>query len=102
MKRHLIVSKKIIAWLLAYNLATWLVFTIAYNALDFPKHFDVPDAFDDTWDAVAYYAFQVQTQMYGTNIVPKTRTGRTIVALHGVLAWSQMVVFLAPWIAVSR
>lgn len=99
---HFIVSKKIIAWLFVYNIITWALFTLAYLRLDFKTDFEVPPTFEQTFDTVAYFAWQVQTQMFGTNIVPKTQRGRALVAVHGLFAWSQTIVFLAPWLISHR
>lgn len=85
-----------------YNFATWMLFCIVYRSVDFPRHFKVPEDFRHDLSTTGYYAFQVQTQMYGTDIVPATSFGRAVVSLHGLLAWSQTIVFLAPWIAITR
>jgi hypothetical protein len=95
------IPKRIVASILLYNFLLWLTFAVTYRLVDFDKHFNVPEEFDGNWSWTAYYALQVSTQMYGTSIVPKTNTGRTLVAIHGVLAWAQTVIFLAPWIAIS-
>lgn len=99
--RSFSIPKRIVAYILLYNFVLWLTFAVTYRLIDFEKHFEVPPNYDGTWSWTAYYAFQVSTQMYGTNIVPKTTKGRTIVAIHGLFAWAQTVVFLAPWIAIT-
>ena len=101
-QQHFLVSKTIIAWLLVYNLATWFTFASVYMSLDFGQHFKVPDDFHKSWDTVGYFAWQIQTQMFGTDIVPKTSKARAIVAVQGLFAWSQTIVFLAPWILSRR
>jgi serine acetyltransferase len=95
------IPKRIVAYILLYNFFLWLTFAVVYRRIDFETHFDVPQDFDHGWSWTAYYAFQISTQMYGTTIVPKTTTGRTLVAIHGLFAWAQTVVFLAPWIAIT-
>jgi hypothetical protein len=99
--KSFIVSKTIVEWLLLYNFTVWLIFSITYRSIDFPKHFDVPPTFQHTLDTSMFYAFMIQTQMYGTDIVAKTPTGRALVAVQGVMAWGQTIVFLAPWLAIS-
>ena len=99
MDEHFVVSKKIAAWLLAFNFTVWLTFTVIYGLIDYRKHFDVPASHDGSWSATAYFALMVQTQMFGTSNTPKTATGRALVAVQGVFAWAQTIIFLAPWIA---
>lgn len=99
---HFLVSKRIIAWLLVYNLLVWFAFASVYMSMDFKEHFRVPDDFQQSWDTVGYFTWQVQTQMFGTDIIPKTTRGRSIVAVQGLFAWSQTIVFLAPWIISRR
>ena len=100
-ERTFSIPKRIIASILVYNLLVWFTFALTYRLIDFKKHFEVPADFEHSWSWTAYYAFQISSQMYGTTIVPKTSTGRTIVAIHGLFAWAQTVVFLAPWIAIT-
>lgn len=99
---HFVAAKQIVVYLLSFNFAIWVVFSFVYRYIDFAKHFDVPDSYSRSFDQSMYYAFQVQSQMYGTPITPKTRLGRTLVGIQGTLAWSQMVIFLAPWVAVRH
>jgi hypothetical protein len=95
------IPKRIIGNILLYNFTVWLVFAVTYKLIDFETHFEVPPQYDGGWSWTAYYALQVSTQMYGTSIIPKTTTARTIVSIHCVMAWVQTVIFLAPWIAIS-
>lgn len=97
-----VVSPELIGGLLLYNLVVWLVFSVVYNTIDFPKHFDVPDYYTHTLDNSMYFSWQVQSQMFGTNVIPRTKKGRIIVALHGVFAWTQTIIFLAPWAIFPR
>ncbi len=100
--RHFVIPKHIVGYLLLYNFFVWLTFAVTYRLIDFTKHFAVPDTFrPNHWSETAYYAFMVQTQMYGTAITPKTDVGRGLVGLHAVLAWSQTIIFLAPWVVLS-
>lgn len=100
--RHFIIPKYIVGYLLLYNFFVWLTFAIVYRLIDFTKHFEVPDTFmPGHWSETAYYAFMVQTQMYGTAVVPKTPFGRGVVGIHAAMAWAQTIVFLAPWVALS-
>lgn len=100
--RHFIIPKHIVGYLLLYNFAVWLLFAVIYRLVNFTRHFSVPDTFaPNHWSETAYYAFMVQSQMYGTAITPKTSFGRGLVAAHGVLAWSQTIIFLAPWVVLS-
>ena len=92
-----VVSRELIAGLLGYNLLVWMIFSLVYYKLDFVKHFDVPPGYVHTPDTAMYFSWQVSSQMFGTNLIPKTRTGRVLVAVHGVLAWTQTIIFLAPW-----
>lgn len=93
----LLVSVNFIRWLLAYNVVVWLVFTMIYKNIDFAKHFEVPPDFQNSFSEVAYYSFQCVVQMYGTNIVPKTTMGRSIVSIQSFLTYSVFIVMLAPW-----
>lgn len=101
--RHFVIPKNIVGYLLLYNFTVWLIFAVTYRLIDFHKHFAVPDFFnaDGQWSETSYYAFMVSTQMYGTAIVPQTTLGRTLVSVHALLAWSQTVIFLAPWVVLT-
>lgn len=100
--RTFTVSKRIVGYLLIYNFFVWLFFAVLYRYIDFAKHFDVPEGFEQTWDTTSYFAYMVQTQMFGTNIVPKTPLSRGLVSAQSTLAWTQTVIFLAPWFATMR
>lgn len=97
-QHHLRISKEFIAGLLLYNLVSWAIFALVYSRVDFKTHFDVPARFEQTFDTTAYFSWQVQTQMYATDIIPKTAFGRGLVSVQGLLAWSQTIVFLAPFV----
>jgi hypothetical protein len=100
--RHFVIPKHIVGYLLLYNFFVWLTFAIIYRLIDFAKHFSVPDFFmPSNWSETSYYAFMVQTQMYGTAVVPKTPFARGLVAVHAAMAWSQTIIFLAPWVVLS-
>jgi len=94
----LVISKQFVAGLLLYNLLSWAIFSVVYHNVDIKKHFEVPEGFYQTFDVTAYFAWMVQTQMYGTDIIPKTAFGRGLVSIQGLLAWSQTIVFLAPFV----
>jgi hypothetical protein len=101
-KPHFVAAKRIVAYLMIYNFFIWFVFSLIYRYIDFKKHFVVPDTYKRTWDESVYFSFQVQSLTYATSNVPKTQTGRSLVAIQGCLAWLQTIIFLAPWIAVRR
>jgi hypothetical protein len=92
----LLISIHFIRWLLVYNVAIWFTFALIYHGIDFNKHFDVPHS-DGSFSEAAYYSWQCTTQMYGTDVVPKTTTGRTLVSIQSFLTYSQFVILLAPW-----
>ena len=93
----MLVSIHFIRWILLYNIAVWLTFTMLYMNIDFYKHFYVPEEFEQTFSEKAYFSFQCTVQMFGTNISPKTNLGRTLVSIQSLLTYFQILVFLAPW-----
>lgn len=95
------ISRKIILYVLLYNLFLWALFAAIYYLDDFQKHFDVPDYWKPSASNAMYFSIAVQSQGFGTNIVPKTDFGRTVVAVQSVLAWGASLVFLVPWLSVT-
>ena len=93
----LLVSVGFIRWLLAYHVIVWLAFSIIYKNIDFGKHFEVPDDFQQSFSEVSYYSYQCVVQMYGTSIVPKTTVGRSLVSIQSFLTYSILIIMLAPW-----
>lgn len=101
-KPRFVAAKRIVFYLMTYNFVIWVVFSLIYRFIDFKKHFVVPDTYRRTLDESVYFSFQVQSLTFATPNLPKTQTGRSLVAIQGCLAWLQTIVFLAPWIAIRR
>lgn len=94
---RIIAGNRFLEGLLLYNIAIFCIFVAVYHGIDFAKHFDLPPGEKTTTQLIAYYTFLSQANVMAGEIVPKTNTGRTILATHIFMSWGIMVAFLVPW-----
>lgn len=94
---RMLAANKFFEGLLAYNLILLLSVVLVYHTIDFEAHFQLPEGVKPTTDVMLYYAFLSQSNVMAGEIVPKTRLGRTLLAVHIFLSWGIILAFLVPW-----
>lgn len=76
-----------------YNLVVFVVFFGAYSTLDFKTHFGT--AADLGVSGKLYFALMLHATG-NTDVSPRTRTAKAVVALHVLATWAQlMLVFVS-------
>jgi hypothetical protein len=86
--------------LLLYNLVVWLVFLPFYFLIDYEKHFQYTNkdgAKQPTWRGKLYFSLMTHSAAMAGDIVPITDLARTLLSLHILATWIQlMFIFVAP------
>lgn len=83
---------------LVYNAAVFAVALAVYLLIDFKRHYSVDGEGGPKtpFGTRAYHAVMAHVAGGGNDVVPRTGTGRLLLASHSLLSWAQiMFVFLA-------
>ena len=79
---------------LVYNLVVFTVFLAVYLRMDFDTHFSSERRVSNT--GKVYFAMMTHASVGANDITPKTDAARTVVTMHALCAWLQlMLVFLS-------
>lgn len=97
---HAVVS--ILLMLLTYNVVCVFGFGAWYSAIDFEKHYALPEGVENTFSTRLYYALAVQATCMAGEIYPKTTLARTIQSLQITSAWLVTLVLVVPWITAAK
>lgn len=92
---------RILALLLAYNLACVCFFAAAYSFIDFDTHFVVPAGVRTDVSVRLYYAFATQSTQMAGEIYPKTALARALVSVQILSAYVVTLALVVPWIRAS-
>lgn len=97
---HIRVNKRFLEGILLYNILVYSIIVGCYHYIDFDTHFEMPDHTPKaTTGAIMYYAFLVHTGVMAGEIVPKTKLGRGLLAIHVLFSWGLIMILMAPWSA---
>lgn len=84
---------------LVYNLVVMSVALLVYSVINFGKHYEVQGEEGRTTTPFltrAYHAVMTHVAGGGNDVVPRTSTGRVLLASHALASWLQvMFVFLS-------
>jgi len=84
--------------ILAYNVAVYLGFCLAYSLLGFnDTHFVRPEADQKGGSSrlgqVMYFAWVTHTTIGYGDFLPRTPAARTLMAAHAAFVWAQVLIF---------
>lgn len=94
MKPSQVYKAGFIGKLLWYNLAVFLVFLPFYFFIDYEKHFQCTNkdgSKKPTWRGKMYFALMTHSNSMAGDIVPVTDLARTLLALHILATWIQLM-----------
>lgn len=94
---RIIAGNKFLKGLLVYNALIYILFVGIYHTIDFEKHFDLPPGTRADTGFIMYYTWLSHCNVMAGECVPKTSTGRQILAYHILMSWGVILVMLAPW-----
>ena len=97
---HVVTS--ILLMLCLYNMVCVFGFSLWYSAIDFEKHFSIPEGVSNNYSTRLYYAFAVQATCMAGEIYPKTNMAHTIQSLQILTAWLVTLILVVPWITAAR
>ena len=92
----------ILMMLIAYNVVCVFGFSAWYSAIDFDKHYALPEGVPNSLSTRMYYALAVQATCMAGEIYPKTTLARTIQSLQITSAWLVTLVLVVPWITAAQ
>lgn len=94
---HLLVTNNFFEVIVAYNAVLFVIMTLIYHAMDFEKHFTLPNGLQEAdTGLILYYVLMCQSNVM-SEITPKTKLGRGLLSVHIALSWAFIMVLLAPW-----